>query len=188
MPNKISEYRKKHTTKVMIPSGFEFGIQSLSTVALTRMMKGGKSIVDFQSDPETLPSILETSVVDPNIVATGKGDENTLSAEEIDKDDLMFLIDKIIEFSGLKSEEGEETPFSNTEIGKMISTIAYTFHIRPADLLDPNDELPEFTRLFFDLGCVKTVNEFMKDDKRGKSPKSVIDQNKIDELKRVRER
>jgi hypothetical protein len=38
------------------------------------------------------------------------------------------------------------------------------------------------------LGCVKTVNEFMKDDKRGKSPKSVIDQNKIDELKRVRER
>jgi len=70
----------------------------------------------------------------------------------------------------------------------MISTIAYTFHVRPADLLDPNDELPEFTRLFFDLGCVKTVNEFMKDDKRGKSPKSVIDQSKIEELKRVRER
>ena len=66
----------------------------------------------------------------------------------------------------------------------MISTIAYTFHQRPADILDSNDELPEFTRLFFDLGCVKTVNEFMKDDKRGKTSKSVIDQNKIEELKR----
>ena len=86
MPNKISEYRKKHTTNVTVPSGFEFTIRSL------------------------LPFILETSVIDPPIVAVGKGDENTLSAEEIDKDDLMFLIDKIIEFSGLKSEEGGEFP------------------------------------------------------------------------------
>jgi len=108
--DKISEYREKHTTTVTIPSGFVFTIRSLSTVALTRMMKGGKSIVDFQSDPETLPSILETSVIDPPIVAVGKGDEKTLSAEEIDKDDLMFLIDKIIEFSGLKPEESEELP------------------------------------------------------------------------------
>ena len=70
----------------------------------------------------------------------------------------------------------------------MISTIAYTFHVRPADLFDPNDELPEFTRLHFDLGCVKTVNEFIKGDRKGESSKSIIDQNKIEELKRLRDR
>jgi hypothetical protein len=155
MSKKVSEYRKKHTTTVTVPSGSEFVIRSLSAVALARIMKGGKSIEDLRRDPETVPAILEISVIDPPITAAGRtGDENTLSAEEIGKDDLMFLMNKIIEFSGLKPED-----LSDTEIGKTISTIAYTFHIRPADLLDPNDELPEFTRLFFDFGCVKTVNE-----------------------------
>jgi hypothetical protein len=116
---KVDSYRTKHTKVVTVPSGFEFTIRSLSTVAITRMMKGGKSIEDFQTDPETLPRILETSVVDPPIVSTGEGDEDHLSAEEIDKDDLLFLIDKIVEFSGLKVEEGAmESPLPKPKLEK----------------------------------------------------------------------
>ena len=117
---KVDNYRTKHTKVINVPSGFEFTIRSLSTVAITRMMKGGKTIEDFQTDPETLPRILETSIVDPKVVAVGSGDEDHLSAEEIDKDDLLFLIDKIIEFSGLKVEEGEvmESPLPKPKLEK----------------------------------------------------------------------
>ena len=172
MSKKISEYRKsdiirklKHTTTVTTPSGLECVIRPLSTLDLARMLKksGKKSFEDLRKDPESVSLILDASVVDPPIVAVGKRDEDT-----------SFLKDKIIEFSGLKPEEGGAF-FSDTEFGKIIAMTAYTFHIRPADLLDPNDELPELTRLYFDFGCLKTVSEFIKDAKeKGKNYKDQL--------------
>jgi len=105
MSSKVQEYRKKHTKVVKVPSGFDFTIRPLSTVAVTRMMTGKSKADDFTSDPETLPKILELSIIDPKITLDSHGSEDTLSVEEIDKDDVMFLIDEIMNFSGLKGED-----------------------------------------------------------------------------------
>ena len=70
----------------------------------------------------------------------------------------------------------------------MIAIVAHTFHVRPADILDERNELPDLSRLFFDFGCVKTINNLMNDKKSDNNPKQSIDQEKIDQLKKFRER
>jgi hypothetical protein len=70
----------------------------------------------------------------------------------------------------------------------MIAIIAHTFHVRPADILDERNELPDLTRLFFDFGCVKTINNLMSNKKNDSFSKQEIDQEKIEQLKKFRER
>lgn len=108
MSSKAQEYRKKHTKIVKVPSGFDFTIRPLSTVAVTRMMSGKSKTDDFTNDPETLPKILQLSIIDPKITLDSYGNDDALSVEEIDKDDVMFLIDEIMSFSGLKGEDQEK--------------------------------------------------------------------------------
>jgi len=111
MPFDIQEYRKKHTKIVKAPSGFDFTIRPLPMVTIARMMAGKSTFGDLISDPETafddlinnpepLEEILQFSVIYPKISCSGS--DNVLSVDEIHKDDIVFLINEIINFSGLR--------------------------------------------------------------------------------------
>jgi len=78
----------------------------------------------------------------------------------------------------------------------MIAVISYTFHTRPSDILDEYDELTPFQRLFFDYGCVELINNLKNPDnnrsgnysKSNLNNKVEIDKEKIEELKKYRDR
>ena len=106
--DRISPYREKHQEEVTVPSGCEFRIKRLSPITVNRI-KGSRDLDEFSQDIEAIGKILVAAVVDPRLTIESVGDENTLSIEELDMEDLTDLLNKVIEYSGLsKTDEGEE--------------------------------------------------------------------------------
>ena len=199
MSSKAQEYLKKHTKIVKAPSlGRDFTICPLSVLAVAKMMSGSRlKLDDFINDPETLPKILQLSIIDPKITLDSHSSNDALSVEKIDNDDKAFLFNEILDLSGLKVEDQEKSKsFADTEIGKMIAVISYTLHTRPSDILDEYGELPPLQRLFFDYGCAEIINNLINPDNkrsgnydRSNLNKEIgIDKSKIEELKRSRDR
>ena len=105
--DRISPYRAKHQEEVTVPSGCEFRIKRLSPITVNRI-KGSRDIDEFSQDIDAISKILVAAVVDPRLTIDSVGDEDTLSIEELDMDDLTDLLNKIIEYSGLSKTEEEE--------------------------------------------------------------------------------
>ena len=159
--------------EIILPSGFIFKIKQISTVDFSEILSS--------NDIKKVELILSLGIVDPVISLTSFSSssnlDNSINIENLNNNDVTFLINEITEYSGFSKYKD----INNNELQTMISITCYTFRLRPADLLDPHEKLPELKRLFFDFECTKEVNDLIGgEDKKAKI--SHIDQEKIDSL------
>lgn len=66
----------------------------------------------------------------------------------------------------------------------MSAQIAYFFHQRPSDIIDPHYELSDYERFIFDIGAINYINDELSGHNK-KQKKSKYIKSKIQELKEV---
>ena len=164
---------QKNPLLIKLPSDFEFKFTPISAVDLI------KSTNDENLDISVL---INRCSIDPKL-SIDESDEHTLSIDELDSADILVLINNLLERSGLSDELSEQ--IKTSDLGKMIAFTAYTFKLRPSDLLDPEKKLPELTNLFFDFYCSNLVNKELSGEKN-KDDVQLIDDEEKEKFKRRR--
>jgi len=105
------EYRKKIIRKktIKVPSGSEFEIKALSPLDFWNVkgadlvLQGKADKVDPKINAEYLKMVLLKCVVSPQVVE-GTPKENQLAIEEIDADDLTFIVNEVLALSTRKDK------------------------------------------------------------------------------------
>ena len=134
MNTDVNSYRKGKVVEIELPSILEggghpiFKIRSPSTSAMARLLTILNVTTDENSSPddikkqieesakttegklrlaEALEAIVVSSVVSPKIVS-GPSTEDALSFDELDFNDQVFIVNKVMERLGLSEKEEEE--------------------------------------------------------------------------------
>ena len=161
--------------KIKLPSGFTFKLKQISAADLIEGTKG---------ENLDLSVLINRCSIDPKLTLDDN-DRSTLSLDELDPNDIMVLIKNLLEESGLTNDVSKQ--IKTSDFGKMIAFTAYTFKLRPSDLLDPEKKLPELSNLFFDFYCSNLVNEALSGEKN-KDDIQRVDEDHKESLKKIRER
>ena len=161
--------------KIKLPSEFIFRLKPISAIDLIESTK---------DDNLDLSTLINRCSVDPKLTLD-TNDRNSLSLDELDSDDILALIENLLEESGLTDDISKQ--IKTSDFGKMIAFTAYTFKLRPSDLLDPEKKLPELTNLFFDFYCSNLVNEALSGEKN-KGNVQRIDEERKENLKKTQRR
>lgn len=109
------EYLKGQRKRITLPSGALFEIRKLSPVAFGEILKimgpeTARDMDDVIRDKivDIMKVIVPRCVVKPKITLEDTGDEDKLSLEDLEMQDVFALLDEVYAFSGLTTEDVEE--------------------------------------------------------------------------------
>lgn len=156
------------TETICAPSGFLFTIKPLTTIDFFQILNSDRTI--------DLKKLLTITIVDPKL--TFEDETDKLSIYELSSEDVIFLENYIINQSGIK----DNSNFLDQDLTELIATTCFLFKLRPADLLDPDRNLSELSRLFFDFKCAEIAGSLFSGKKSSKKI-DALDKSKIEELK-----
>ena len=109
------EYLKGQRKKITLPSGAVFEIRKLSPIAFGEILKitgpeTARDMDDVIRDKivDIMKVIVPRCVVKPKITLEETDDEDKLSLEDLEMQDVFALLDEVYAFSGLSTEDTEE--------------------------------------------------------------------------------
>jgi len=104
--SRAEEYRASLYVDVKLPSGFTFKVRKVGPLAVARIMSEHNLTVDQinEGSMEFNIAFLEYAVVDPKLVSSDPKDDE-LQVEDLTNEDVKFLLNKIIDISGLSSDK-----------------------------------------------------------------------------------
>ena len=109
------EYLKGQRKKITLPSGAVFEIRKLSPIAFGEILKitgpeTARDMDDVIRDKivDIMKIIVPRCVVKPKITLEETDDEDSLSLEDLEMQDVFALLDEVYAFSGLSTEDTKE--------------------------------------------------------------------------------
>ena len=108
--NLAQEYLKKNNPIkiVTVPTGFKFKIKKLNPISLSRLSADidleNLNENDVKSNLLLSIKMLKKAIIEPHIT-DGESDENSLSLDDIDSEDITFLIDQITSLASSEKKD-----------------------------------------------------------------------------------
>jgi len=106
------EYKQSLIKEITLPSGFTFKIKAVGPLAISKIMADNNITMDDieKGSTEFNIKLVSSAVIDPKVVESN-AKEDELEACDILRDDLVFLINEILELSGL-TQKKDSVPLS----------------------------------------------------------------------------
>lgn len=106
------EYKQSLVKEITLPSGFTFTIKAVGPLAISKIMADNNITMEDIEKGSTDFNIklVSSAVVEPKVVESN-ANEDELEACDILRDDLVFLINEILKFSGL-TQNKDTVPLS----------------------------------------------------------------------------